>query len=222
MILDQGYRNVRQSFTGQSVTFVVCRICLLPVLLMLSLSLHAGSEGRVSVTFAYNAGQVELLKVYRPSALQEKAGGTQAGLANGLDDSPFQSMHENKEVVRALAGLSTGVAQHQLAHRLVNEVDAARVDWFDADGELLSTAVLDDPRLARVPGAPGHTDRRHSDQIVRPSGDFLLRGPALAATLNLYLPPLTQTTTSFPDSLQVAEEPPQSALEEINLWFSLL
>lgn len=64
-------------------------------------------------------------------------------------------------------------------------ISKVKLLWFSADGVLIKTALIDDPRLTHTPLSG--TDQRPS-MIGLEAGAFVVSGPPESATLEVHLP----------------------------------
>lgn len=100
------------------------------------------------------------------------------------------SEHRLLRVVDLPTGRAAPVSEHlegkaKPAFTPTDAVSKVKLRWFGADGELISTALMDDPRLTHAP----LTGTSQTPTVVGlNSGAFMVSGPSGSAVLEIHMP----------------------------------
>ena len=103
---------------------------------------------------------------------------------NGLDDSATASS------VTRLAGDISPQRSADLRQSANIQAAIPSAEWLDSDGTIIVVTQFEEPRLARV---PQQGQLIHEAVLGQTSAYFLLRGPAKAVKVNVFLPDLAVT-----------------------------
>lgn len=148
-----------------------------------------GDYARQSLLFRIDADGLHLTR----RDLLDGASSTQSASVAGRRDESTRSSVTRLDRDSQSASQSTLAAD---ALRLQQSADAKAAipfaEWLDADGITIAVTQFQEPRLARV---PQQGQLIHEAVLGQSSAYFLLRGPAAAETVNVFLPDLAVTET---------------------------
>jgi len=91
------------------------------------------------------------------------------------------------ESSRAISGNAPNGLIAQTIFQDSDFIGIPHAQWLDGDGRVIAITSFDEPRILR---SPQNGQRTHGAIVAQRTSHFLLRGPDIAVTVNLYLPSL--------------------------------